>query len=124
MIDTDTPQGAPLRVLVVEDEWMLADELRRDLEAAGATVLGPVGSVDEALRVLSDQPVPDAAVLDVNLNTKMVFPVATALRKRGVPFVFTTGYDCSALPDAFAGVVCFEKPVPMSALLAALIGKG
>ena len=111
-------------ILVVEDEWMLADELRRDLEAAGAAVLGPVASADEALRMLDGEALPDAAVLDVNLGGGMVFPVATALQGRGVPFAFATGYDCSAIPEDFAGAPCFEKPVAMDALLAALLGNG
>ncbi|WP_210528746.1 response regulator [Rubellimicrobium arenae] len=107
-------------VLVVEDEYMLADDLRRDLEEAGARVLGPVASLEQAFSALNDGITIDAAVLDINLGGEMVFPLAEALRGRGVPFVFVTGYDAWALPGQFRDVPCCDKPVDAVQLLRSL----
>ncbi|MGJ4887615.1 response regulator [Bradyrhizobium sp. HKCCYLR20261] len=113
----------PLRdrhILIVEDEYMLADELRRELGGAGATVLGPVGTVAEALVLANSQARIDGAVLDVNLRGEMAFPVADLLVERGVPFVFTTGYDESIIPDRFAEILRYEKPIAVEGLIGAL----
>src|SRR5690349_13470992 len=80
------------RILTVEDEYMLAQELALFLEQHGATVVGPVGTVQAALGLATREAV-DAAVLDVNLRSQLVYPVADALIERGVPVVFVTGYD-------------------------------
>jgi CheY-like chemotaxis protein len=70
------------RILVVEDEYMVAEDLRVELESMGAEVLGPVPSVARALALLARTSEIDAAILDVNLGSEMVFPVAEALRER------------------------------------------
>ena len=110
------------RVLVVEDEYMLAQDLRQELEGMGAEVLGPVPSVAGALALLAGTAVPDAAILDVNLGGEMVFPVAEALRERGVPFIFTTGYDGWSLPPAYAEVPRCEKPFNVRRCVLTLFG--
>lgn len=99
------------RILVVEDEYLLADELRSELGDAGATVLGPVGDIEGALDVIRSEQLIDGGILDVNLSGEMVFPAADMLIERGVPFVFTTGYDESVIPSRFAHVVRCEKPI-------------
>ena len=109
-----------LKVLVVEDDYFIADETRRMLVATGAEVIGPVASVDAALAKIAKSPVIDAAVLDVNLRDVMVFPVADELAARGVPFVFATGYDGAAIPVQHAHVVRCEKPVEPDTLTRAL----
>src|SRR3712207_5255758 len=81
------------RVLVVEDEYLLAEDLRDELEGEGAIVLGPVPSVAEALELLRSGPKPYMAIVDINLQGEMVWPVADRLREMGVPFIFATGYD-------------------------------
>lgn len=98
------------RILIVEDEYLLADDLREALTNEGAEVLGPVASVEEATRLLQDASRIDAAVLDINLRGEPVFPFADALRARGVPFAFTTGYDSSALPPRYVDTPRVEKP--------------
>ena len=121
------PDGALLssligrRILVVEDDFVLADDLHDELKAQGVEVLGPVATVTAALRLLRDGALPDQAILDVNLGGEMVFPVADALRGRGVPFVFITEYDHVDLPQAYAGVTCCEKPTDMPSLLRTLL---
>lgn len=103
-------------VLVVEDEYLVAECLEVELAAAGAVVLGPVARVADALALLELQPKIDAAILDVNLQGEMVFPVADALTERSVPFIFTSGYDRSAVPKRFEHVLRYEKPADPSAL--------
>jgi CheY-like chemotaxis protein len=84
------------RILVVEDEFLLAMELESLLERHGSIVLGPVSSVDQALAALEAEQ-PEIALLDVNLKGQRATPVAAALRQRGVPFVLITGYSSAQL---------------------------
>jgi CheY-like chemotaxis protein len=109
-----------LRILVVEDEYFLADDVRDALTDAGAEVLGPVPSIEDATALIEQEAHIDAAVLDVNLRGDMVFPVADALRARGVPFAFATGYDRWALPERFADAVRVEKPLQARNIASAL----
>ena len=110
------------RILVVEDEYMMAEDLRRDLEKVGAEVVGPVPSVADALRLLAREEGLDGAVLDVNLRGEKAYPVADALRQRGVPFVLATGYEQWALPEAYKEVSRCDKPVDLRHLARALFG--
>jgi CheY-like chemotaxis protein len=112
------------RILVVEDEYMVAQDFRSELEDAGALVLGPTPSVAGAMALLSRAAVPDAAILDVNLGGEMVFPVAEVLRERGIPFIFATGYDRWSLPPAYADVPRCEKPFNVGRCLRSLFGQG
>jgi DNA-binding response OmpR family regulator len=108
-----------LRVLVVEDEPLIGMALADELEAAGALVLGPATSVESALTTV-EQDGPLAAVLDVELCGELVTPVADALRARGVPFVFTTGYDSKMLPEEYLAVPRCMKPAPADEVLTLL----
>ncbi|WP_208108652.1 hypothetical protein [Cognatilysobacter terrigena] len=101
---------APGRLLVVEDEYFVADEMRRDLEALGASVLGPVGSVASAIALLGDEDAIDGAILDINLAGDTVFPVAAALEARRIPFVFWTAYESWTLPSEFRDRPRLAKP--------------
>jgi CheY-like chemotaxis protein len=108
MRDTDL-QGR--NILVVEDEYLIADDVCDALNDAGAVVLGPCATVEAAARLIADQPVIDGALLDINLAGTMVFGIADALVERGVPFAFATGYDRGSIPDRFAEVPRLEKPL-------------
>lgn len=109
------------RILVVEDEFLVAEYLGEILRSAGAEVLGPVGRVSEALEFLREEPGRlDAVVLDVNLHGQSSFPIADELIRRGVRFVFTTGYDGGAIETAYRAYPRCEKPFREDALLAAL----
>ena len=96
-------------MLVVEDEYFIAEELRQALERLGTTVVGPVPTGEEALALLKSEPI-DAAVLDINLRGEMSFAVADALEERAIPFVFATGYDRAAIPERFRDVPLWSKP--------------
>ena len=109
-------------VLVVEDEYYIADEMRHIFEEAGAEVLGPVPTVEAALDLLSQASNLDGAVLDINLQGEVGYPVADALMERGVPFVFATGYDAAAIPSKYDAVGRCEKPVEARRIAKALFG--
>ncbi|KPH05843.1 response regulator (plasmid) [Rhizobium acidisoli] len=107
-------------VLVVEDEFMLAEDLSQELAEAGAVVIGPAQSLERAIALLATPDILDAAVLDVNLQGVPVYPVADALLARHVPFIFTTGYDASVLPARFQSMGCCSKPIDMRRLMECL----
>lgn len=98
------------RVLLVEDEFVLALGLSDTLADLGAEVIGPVASVADALKLIEQVPEMDAAVLDVNLGDEVVYPVADALLARGVPFLFSTANDRTTLPARYANVALCRKP--------------
>jgi PAS domain S-box-containing protein len=106
------------RVLIVEDAVLLALELETGLSDAGAEIVGPAYELEEAMALL-DRPI-DAAVLDANLNGRSVTPVAEALARRGVPFVFATGYgETGGAPGGFDAPV-IRKPYDVTQVAAAV----
>ena len=109
------------RVLVLENDPMLADDLRRELDRKGVEVVGPAATVAEALDLLLTGLDPDFAILDVFLDDEVAYPVADTLRGLGVPFIFAIhGLDW-AIPHAYADVPRTEKPVTMRRLAQALM---
>jgi hypothetical protein len=105
------------RLLVVEDEPMVALELEAELTDAGAVVIGPVGTVEAAARLIEAEPL-DAALLDANLAGRPVDSLAAALAARGVPFAFASGYGRSGLPEGFRDRPLLGKPFGAEALVA------
>jgi CheY-like chemotaxis protein len=110
-------------VLIVEDNFNIAVAMARVLKAQGVEVIGPVGTVNDALAVVADNERIDGAVLDINLRGKMVYPVVDALRARSVPMVFMTGYDEGSIEPAYAEVPCMQKPVTVERVMQALFGR-
>ncbi|QIO33423.1 response regulator [Bradyrhizobium sp. 1(2017)] len=110
------------RIFVVEDEYFLADDIDTTFRALGAEIAGPVGHIEDAFKILHDGSVLDAAVLDVNLRSDMIFPVARELKARNVPFVFTTGYDKISVGPEFQDVLVLEKPIDLAAMAQKLAG--
>ena len=108
-----------LTILVVEDEFFLADEIASALSAVGAQVAGPAGSVAAAMKIVEAGTMLHAALLDVNLVGEKVFSVADSLLQRGTPFVFATGYDADVIPNGT--VVRRGSPsLPLSSRLSVL----
>jgi DNA-binding LytR/AlgR family response regulator len=107
------------RILVVEDEFILASDLAHFLESRGAKIVGPASSVESALPLVEGQQL-DGAVLDVNLGKERVYPVADALTARGVPIVFATGYDELLMQREYIAVPRCLKPINKDALVKAL----
>ncbi|MDD1516617.1 MULTISPECIES: response regulator [Bradyrhizobium] len=110
------------RIFVVEDEYFLADDIGKAFRALGAEIAGPVGHLEDALEILHDGSVLDAAVLDVNIRNETIFPIARELRARNVPFLFTTGYDKITLGPEFQDVPLLEKPIDLAAMARKLAG--
>ena len=128
MPETASPTGARTVssfrgrcILVVEDEYLLAEDLREELEQQGAEVLGPVSNVADAMELLRQGPAPDMAILDINLGGETVYPVADTLRAQGIPFIFATGYEPWSIPDAYKNVPRVEKPVEVRQVTSKLV---
>lgn len=112
-----TPPLSGLRLLLVEDEAMIAMMVEDMLSELGCVVVEVAGSVSRGLAVADKGALEiDGAVLDVNLGTETVYPVAEALRARGVPFVFSTGYSTAGIEAAYAGVPIVPKPYELHTL--------
>jgi CheY-like chemotaxis protein len=107
------------RVLIVEDEYFIADDIAQVLEQAGAEVVGPALTPETALALLTSVRI-DIAVLDIELHGELVFPVADFLRAREIPFIFATGYSQASLPAEYRDVATWEKPFDAYALARAL----
>ncbi|TPJ15247.1 response regulator [Mesorhizobium sp. B2-5-9] len=94
--DDDVRDLRGLHLLIVEDEWSMAGDLARFFSNMGAIILGPAATVEQASEH-TDQA--EAAILDVNLNGRRVFPIADKLMRRGIPFVFFSGDNDIAIPE-------------------------
>ncbi|MFO1013703.1 MAG: response regulator [Caulobacteraceae bacterium] len=108
------------RILVVEDEMMIAMLVEDMLADLGCDVVGPAHGLETALKMATDDDHLDAAVLDVNLGGQQVFAVADALRAKGVPAIFSTGYGEAGLRDVDAGAPVLQKPFRAGDLAKAL----
>jgi CheY-like chemotaxis protein len=118
MIGNENLQGR--RVLVVEDELMISMLVEDMLADLGCSVVGPAHELAAALALANSSEGIDAALLDVNLGGQSVFPVADALRARGVPSIFSTGYGEAGLRDVDRGAPVLQKPFRAGDLARAL----
>jgi CheY-like chemotaxis protein len=117
----DHPGLRDRRILVVEDEYLVAMSLAEALQDAGSIVLGPVPSVDKAIETIESEPQIDGAVVDVNLGGLLAYPVADLLIARKIPFVFTSGYEDNLLRDRYSQVKNCAKPYLFTAMENALV---
>jgi DNA-binding LytR/AlgR family response regulator len=121
-----TSHLAGKRVLIVEDEPLIAEQLAYQMTTEGAEVIGPVASVDAALDLILNNHL-DGATLDIKLMGNKTFEVADVLAARDIPFVFLTGYGARDVPARHASVSRVEKPVTPDvvshALKAALVAR-
>ena len=116
----DTPTLVGRRILVVEDEMMIAMLVEDMLAEFGCAVVGPAHALDTALDLALTEIGIDAALLDVNLGGQPVFAVADALRAKGVPAIFSTGYGDAGLRDVDRGSPVLQKPFRAGDLARAL----
>jgi len=110
------------RILVVEDEYLIAITLSDQLEGVGSIVTGPVLSVKQAMKTIESDPEIDAAILDINLGGVMAYPIADALLARNIPFVFTSGYEDDVLRTRYPQVKNCPKPYLFHEMERALAG--
>jgi DNA-binding response OmpR family regulator len=106
----DPPTPWRLRVLVVEDEMLLAMVVEDTLVDFGCEVVGPVARVADGVRIANSARL-DGAILDINVAGASVFPVARELAQRNIPFVFVSGYGEDNLPQEWRGRPRLQKPV-------------
>lgn len=109
------------RILVAEDELMVAMGLELVLARAGFEVVGPIGQFDQAVEAATNDDM-DFALLDVNVRGAEIFPVADILTQRGIPFAFLTGYGKESLPANQKKAKILPKPFKIDDLLTALPG--
>lgn len=109
------------RILVVEDEYVIALDLAMYLQEQGAEVIGPASTVENGLTLLRETEGDlDGAILDINLRNEYVFPLADRIAELGVPYIFATGYDAVVVPEPHDRVARCEKPVDPAQLVSRL----
>lgn len=101
------------RVLIVEDEYFVAQDMARKLRAVGARIFGPTPTADGAMALAEEEQI-EAAVLDIRLREGNVFKFADFLLAKAIPFVFATGYDRGSIPERFSHIEVCRKPVETS----------
>lgn len=106
----------PQRILVVEDQFLVALDIAALLEGGGYGVVGPAATVSKALTLIEHEPI-DAAVLDINLEDDLSYPIADMLRDRDTPFVFATGRNRAGVEPAYRDCAMLAKPVQKTLLL-------
>lgn len=104
-------------ILIVEDEWLIAEDYASILLQAGYQIVGPHPSVETALAAIESEPI-NAALLDVQLHDEMSFPIAERLQKQSIPFAFLSGYSRQHLPSEIGSYDLLPKPVAKATLLA------
>lgn len=105
------------RIMIVEDEFLIADDVATMLREAGAEVIGPATSLPEGMRLAADTEAIDAAVLNIDLGGVTVFPLADELQARGVRIMFLTGYGEDNIPVDYESVPCCRKPTPPACVI-------
>jgi two-component sensor histidine kinase/CheY-like chemotaxis protein len=108
------------KIMVVEDEALVAMSLRDSLDELGFSVIGPFSRISEAMIALRNNHV-DAAVLDVNLGGELIYPLADVLTADHVPFVFITGYGADEIERRYASIPILQKPIEADALKSMLL---
>jgi len=105
------------RVLVVEDDFLVALTTMDVLESIGCKIVGPVARLATAIQLVQSESL-DAAILDINISGEMIWPVAEELQRRDVPFIFLSAYPMlSVVPKFFATVARLEKPLEKNRLV-------
>lgn len=106
-------------ILIVEDDWLIAQDFAAALRIAGHGVVGPCPSVEAALSAIAAHPV-DLALLDIELGRERSIGLTPVLEAKGIPFLFVSGHDRRELPQALQAHVTLSKPVLRPVLLAAI----
>lgn len=116
----DSQGFAGARILVVEDEFYLADDLAQALHRRGAEIVGPVATAEAADELVAAGRI-DYAIIDLNLRGDRAFALADRLRQADIPFLIASGYSSHSLPERFRAVPQVEKPCDVEKLLDSLL---
>ena len=108
-------------VLIVEDDFYQSRDVIKSIENAGCVVVTTTPDADEACASIKRDKI-DFALVDINLGYGPAFETARALRRQGIPFIFTTGYDAASIPEDLQGVAIIQKPFDQAALMDAIAG--
>ncbi|HYW16724.1 MAG TPA: response regulator [Allosphingosinicella sp.] len=121
MTDETAPSAdlSGTKILVIEDEFYLAMDIKEALERAGGQVRGPFADAGDGLAELERER-PDCAIVDINLGNGPSFEIAEELQRWGVPFLFLTGYDAPAIPPGLADIERLEKPADSGTVVEAV----
>lgn len=111
---------AGIRLLIVEDNFNIAVGMARLFKGQGAEIVGPAATVPDALALIANLERIDGAVLDINLRGMLVYPVVDALRSKGVPMVFMTGYDKETISPDYRDIPSLRKPVTIEHVIDAI----
>jgi DNA-binding response OmpR family regulator len=115
-----TPEFRGLRILLVEDDLLIAMEMEEVLRDLGCEVVGPFGRLSDALTATDDEAL-DGAIIDLNLRGEMSFPLIDTLRRKSVPCLLCSGYaDLPEMPSKLGGIPKLAKPCNHEALIAAM----
>src|SRR5262249_42254672 len=112
-----SPSLKDKRILIVEDEPLVALDMQSMLSSAGCAIIGPVGSIEDAKRTIEREEI-DAALVDVNLQGKSIDALLVELKENDIPFAFVTGYGAKVLSKTFEETVTISKPFSADQLLA------
>ncbi|HVE33410.1 MAG TPA: response regulator [Gemmatimonadaceae bacterium] len=115
-----TPEQRTPRVLLVEDEHIVASALSRGLRVCGAEVIGPAATVEKALALIESTPTIDGALVDINLRGIQAYAVVDSLIAKQVPTVLATGYETSVVPNRYRSLVVLQKPFDPADAMTAL----
>src|SRR5262249_16276779 len=124
VLEPESPRSGPLagrRILVVEDEYFIAEEIGALLVRSGAVVVGPLSDQFKPIDILSETAI-GCAVLDIDLSGRAVFPLIRELRDRDIPWLYVSGYSEGLVPEDLRARAHLEKPLAPDALVASIQG--
>lgn len=117
----DKPHLAGRRILVVEDDFILAAALCAQIEDYGGVVVGPAPTLEKGCLLLQAEPLPDGCIFDIRLGEQMVYPLADSVMRSGVPLIFASNESRASIPETYAAIPLMAKPVSMTCLAKRLI---
>lgn len=104
------------RTLVVEDDFLLSADICTEIEACGGVVVGPTATLAGGYVLFRKSPLPDGGILNIRIGDGMVYPLADDLVAAGVPIIFASSENRSSIPDRYASVPLFAKPINMMSM--------
>ena len=105
------PDLAGRRILVLEDEFFLCDDICRQIDDCGGVVVGPAPTLDGGYALLQNEPLPDGSILNIRLGNELSYPLVDDLLAAGVPVIFASSEDKASIPKEYASIPLVPKPI-------------